>query len=146
MTKLPSTNRSLPIALIRARESIMSPIRDMLAKSDITEQQWRVLRALDEFGPQEASVLAHRAALLFPSLTRITQTLVKKNLVTRTQVKTDKRRQLIEITPAGSAIIAENLPQAGEIVARFKEILGEDRYELLLDLLADLDPNKPEES
>lgn len=146
MTKLPSTNRSLPIALIRARESIMSPIRDMLAKSDITEQQWRVLRALDEFGPQEASVLAHRAALLFPSLTRITQTLVKKNLVTRTQVKKDKRRQLIEITPAGSAIIAENLPQAGEIVARFKEILGEDRYELLLDLLADLDPNKPEES
>ena len=41
---LPSTSRSLPIALIRAREGVMAPIREMLAETGITEQQWRVLR------------------------------------------------------------------------------------------------------
>lgn len=129
------------MALIRARETIMAPIREMLAESDITEQQWRVLRVLEELGPQEASALANRSALLLPSLTRITQTLQKKGLLVRTQVKTDKRRQLIDITPEGSAIIAANLSRAIEIVDGFKSVLGADRYELLLDLLEDLDPH-----
>ena len=140
--KLPSTKRSLPIALMRARESIMAPIREMLAESDLTEQQWRVLRALDEFGPQEATQLAMNSALLFPSLTRITQTLEKKELVNRTKIKTDKRRQLIEITASGKETIAENSERAAQIVAGFKSTLGEDRYELLLDILGDLSPQK----
>ena len=52
---LPSTQRSLAFALLRAREKVMTPIRAMLAEAGITEQQWRVLRVLDEFGPLEAS-------------------------------------------------------------------------------------------
>ena len=44
--ELPSTRRSVPIALIRAREKVMGPIRDMLADSGITEQQWRILRVI----------------------------------------------------------------------------------------------------
>ncbi|HAY90391.1 MAG TPA: MarR family transcriptional regulator, partial [Rhodobacteraceae bacterium] len=31
MKQLPSTKRSLPIALIRARENVMTPIRQMLS-------------------------------------------------------------------------------------------------------------------
>ena len=138
MDKLPSTKRSLPIALMRARENIMSPIREMLVESDLTEQQWRVLRALDEFGPQEATKLASNSALLFPSLTRITQTLEKKRLVSRTKMENDKRRQLIQITETGKAIITQNADRAAQIVAGFKAKLGEDRYELLLDILSDL--------
>ena len=75
---LPSTKRSIPIALIRAREKVMTPIREMLADSGITEQQWRILRVLEEFGPQDASTLAERACLLLPSQTRIVQTLSGK--------------------------------------------------------------------
>ena len=44
--KMPTTARSLPIALIRAREGVMLPIRDMLSETGITEQQWRVMRVL----------------------------------------------------------------------------------------------------
>ena len=142
MSQLPSTDRSLPIALIRAREGIMSPIREMLAQSDVTEQQWRVLRVLDDHGPQESSALAQRACLLFPSLTRITQTLKKKGLITQTRVATDKRRQVIEITAAGKEIIEANQAEAAEIVTRFKTILGAEQYEQLLDLLALLDPSQ----
>ena len=35
----PSTRRSLPMALLRAREVIMAHFRPMLARHDITEQQ-----------------------------------------------------------------------------------------------------------
>ena len=50
--------RALPIALLEAREAVMSRFRPMLATHDITEQQWRVLRVLAEAGPLEATELA----------------------------------------------------------------------------------------
>lgn len=140
--KLPPTSRSLPIALIRAREGVMAPIRDMLAETTITEQQWRVLRVLAEYGPQDASTLADRASLLFPSLTRIAQTMRSKGLITQTQDEVDRRRQMIAITGAGRQVIDDNVDQAAQIVKGFKKTLGEAKYEQLLDLLAMLDPNK----
>lgn len=63
---LPTTQRSLPMALLRARENVMSPIRAMLGDFGLTEQQWRLLRVLSESGPLEATILANRAALLLP--------------------------------------------------------------------------------
>jgi len=94
-SKLPSTARSLPISLIRAREGIMAPIRDMLAESAITEQQWRVLRVLVEFGPQDTSTLAQRACLLLPSLTRIAQKMRDNGLIDLSRDDSDRRRQTI---------------------------------------------------
>lgn len=140
-SKLPSTARSLPIALIRAREGVMSPIRVMLAQTGITEQQWRVLRVLSEYGPLDTSTLANRASLLFPSLTRIATTLRNKGLITQNRDAEDRRRQIIEITEAGQKIIDDYSPQSALIVAEFKRTLGEDKYEQLLDLLAQLDPD-----
>lgn len=137
---LPSTNRSLPIALIRAREGVMSPIREMLSETGITEQQWRVLRVLAEFGRMDTKTLADRSSLLFPSLTRIAATLRDKGFVTQTRDDKDRRRQFIEITDAGQAIIDDHSPQAAKIVEGFKETLGTEDYETLLDLLTRLDP------
>ena len=139
-TSLPPTARSLPIALIRAREGVMAPIRDMLASTGITEQQWRVLRVLAEHGPLDSTTLADRASLLVPSLTRIVRAMTERGFVTQTRGQGDRRRQVIAITPAGQAVITGNAPRAAEIVAGFKAALGEQDYETLLDLLERLDP------
>ena len=138
--KLPSTSRSLPIALIRAREGVMSPIRDMLSETDITEQQWRVLRVLSEFGTLDTTTLADRSSLLFPSLTRIAATMRDKGLLTQTRDEVDRRRQLIEITAKGQKIIDDRTGQTTQIVTDFKTRMGSENYETLLDLLALLDP------
>ena len=118
----------------------MIPIRDMLAKTGITEQQWRVLRVLAEFGTLDVRTLADRSSLLFPSLTRIATTLRKKGLITQTKDEVDRRRQFITITPTGQSIIDNNEDQAAKIVAGFKRTLGKADYEKLLDLLARMDP------
>jgi len=140
LSKLPSTSRSLPIALIRAREGVMTPIRDMLSETGITEQQWRVLRVLSEYGMLDATRLADRSSLLFPSLTRIAATMRDKGLITQTRDEVDRRRQLIEITAEGQKIIDDRTAQTTQIVAYFKTKLGSENYETLLDLLALLDP------
>ena len=137
--QLPSTNRSLPIALMRSRERVMAPIREMLKASGITEQQWRVLRILSEFGPQDLTEIASKASLLMPSLSRIIRKLGKDKLIMRAIDLDDRRRQTVVIEPAGQKIIEDNLPQATQIAAEFQRKLGSDRYEQLLDLLADLE-------
>ena len=135
---LASPSRSLPIALMHAREAVMGPIREMLGASGVTEQQWRVLRVLEEAGPLDASTLAQRAALLQPSLTRIIKGMVAKGLVTQVQGEHDRRRQEVAITNAGVALIAANATRAAEIAEGWRVHLGHDRYEALLDLLGDL--------
>ena len=138
--KLPLTRRSLPIALIRAREGILSPIREMLAETGITEQQWRVLRVLAENGEMGTKTLAQQSSLLLPSLTRIATAMVNKGLITQTRDTTDRRRQMIDITPQGLKIIEDRMEQTAEIIAGFRTTLGDENYETLLDLLAKLDP------
>ena len=120
------------------------PIRGMLSETGITEQQWRVLRVLAEFGRMDTRTLADRSSLLFPSLTRIAATLREKGFVTQTRDDKDRRRQFVEITSDGQKIIDDYSPQAAQIVVGFKETLGEEKYETLLDLLALLDPGAQE--
>lgn len=137
--RLPPTQRSLAFALLRARERVMTPIRAMLADAGITEQQWRILRVLDEFGPLEASRLAEHACLLLPSQTRIVQTLVAKGLVIRTPHPTDRRRHTVGITTMGLQIIADNLDHATQLASDLETVLGPDGLSDLLERLENLD-------
>ncbi len=139
----PKTSRSLPIALLRAREKVMGPIREMLSGAGITEQQWRVLRVLEEEGPQEPTRIAQQACLLLPSLTRILQKLEEKNLIARKRDTDDKRKQIVRITKAGAALIEANLQTSLALLEETRSQMGADRYEALLDLLNELDKTEP---
>ncbi|MBU2943417.1 homoprotocatechuate degradation operon regulator HpaR [Shimia thalassica] len=138
MPSNPSTSRSLPIALLRAREKVMGPIRHMLADAGVTEQQWRVLRVLDEDGPLDPTTIADRAVLLLPSLTRILQKLEEKEFVTRRRDEEDRRRQVIEVTVSGSALIEANMETSRRILRELRERLGDEKHETLITLLSEL--------
>lgn len=142
MPELRATSRSLPIALLRARERVMGPIRAMLADVGVTEQQWRVLRVLEERGASDATRIANAACLLPPSMTRIIQALEKKGYCIRYADSDDRRRFMIEITAAGRALIEDSIPESNRIFAQIETEFGKDRIEKLLDMLNDLsDPN-----
>ena len=81
LANLLETNKSLTIALLRAREALMLSFRPMLAKHNFTEQQWRVLRVLGEKGPCDAGKLASEACILAPSLSRIINTLIENQFI-----------------------------------------------------------------
>lgn len=129
------TSRSLPIALLRAREKVMSPVREMLSTIGVTEQQWRVLRVLEEEGATGPTELAERSALLLPSLTRILQGLETRGFIERHVVARDRRRQKIAASPAGLALVRNNLDEAKRIGSHARNVLGAERHDLLLDLL-----------
>jgi homoprotocatechuate degradation regulator HpaR len=132
------TRRSLPIALLRARETVMGPIREMLSQSDINEQKWRVLRVLDERGPSELTQVAKDACLLLPSLTRIIRAMEDEGLATRATDADDRRKSIATITPAGQAVIKAHMAESNAIFARLERDFGRDKLETLLDLLDEL--------
>ena len=137
--RLPSTRRSLPIALMRSREKVMGPIRDLLKVSGITEQQWRVLRVLSESGAQDLTQISVKASLLMPSLSRIIKKLREGGLIVSQTNGEDRRRQIVRIGTKGQKIIDANLPQAMKIAEELQQHLGLERHEQLLDLLETLE-------
>src|SRR5678816_4301085 len=83
---------SLPMALLRAREAVMCQFRPLLRKHDVTEQQWRVLRAVYEVEATEVTALAELCFILMPSLSRILRSLEARRLIERRIVPADQRR------------------------------------------------------
>jgi len=117
----------------------MGPIRALLSGADLTEQQWRVLRVVQESGPIDPTQIADKACLLLPSLTRILQKLEEKQLISRVRDQEDRRRQVVRIAPAGEQVIADNIEASLELMNRTRAKMGAERYEALLDLLNELD-------
>lgn len=138
--------RSLPIALLRAREAVMMRFRPVLAAYDITEQQWRVIRVLAEHSPLDASELAERACVLSPSLTRIIRALEERGLIARDRDSEDARRVLLTLAPAGIGLIRKVTPGSRAVYAEIEARYGQERMDQLLELLAELAALKPEDT
>ncbi|MCA3449505.1 MAG: homoprotocatechuate degradation operon regulator HpaR [Rhodobacter sp.] len=132
---LRQTRRSLPIALLRAREVVMGPIREMLATSGVNEQKWRVLRVLQEQGPLELSQVAGEACLLLSSLTRMVRPMAEEGLIARHTPPADRRKTVIWITDEGAALIHRHAAESAAIFARIEAEFGAARLEELLELL-----------
>lgn len=129
------TRRSLPIALLRARETVMSKFRPMLNHHDLNEQQWRVIRMLGEHGELDATQLAERALVLAPSLTRMLKSLKARKLIKQRSDKTDGRRSLLSITPLAQKMIEEITPESAAIYAEIESKIGVAQINNLLDML-----------
>jgi homoprotocatechuate degradation regulator HpaR len=136
--------RSLAISLLRAREAVMRQFRPMLARHDVTEQQWRVLRALGDGAPCDASELAERACILAPSLTRIIKALEERGMITREKHGHDGRRVRLAIKPKGLALLHEVAPESRAIYAELEARYGVEKIERLLDLLNELADTRDE--
>lgn len=133
-----ATHRTLPMALLRAREVIMDRFRPLLHEHGITEQQWRVLRNLQENSPQDASDLARNVNVLGPSLTRIIKTLQAKDLINTARGQSDGRRVMISLTATGEDFIHAVAPGSAKIYSEIEDQLGRDHIESLLDDLESL--------
>ncbi len=129
--------RSLTVALLRAREVTMRRFKRFADAHDLTLPQWRVMRALADGEPLDAGTLCQRCVILPPSLTRILRALCERGL-TRTVPSSDARRHTVALTPKGRSLFESLVIQSEGTRREIEEAFGTDRMHLLLDLLNDL--------
>jgi homoprotocatechuate degradation regulator HpaR len=129
--------RSLTVALLRAREVTMRRFKRFADAHDLTLPQWRVMRALADGEPLDAGTLCQRCVILPPSLTRILRALCERGLIASVP-STDARRHTVALTPDGKALFNTLVIQSDGTRREIEAAFGEDRMHLLLDLLNDL--------
>jgi homoprotocatechuate degradation regulator HpaR len=114
---------AIPMALLRAREAAIAHFRPFLRDFNLTEQQWRVLRALSSSEKIEVLDLARITFLKPTSLSRILPKLERRKLCRRRKSQADRRRVLIELAPDGWTLLRRLGPSYeatyGEITRRF---------------------------
>ncbi len=117
-------SRSLPMSLLRAREAVMRQFRPSLRQHGLTEQQWRILRALAAVETIEVTELARVAFLLGPSLSRILRDLEARRLIERKVARADLRRADVSITAKGLKLIEAVAPSSEAIYAAITKRYG----------------------
>jgi len=132
-------SKSLPMSLLRARESVMRHFRKSLREFGVTEQQWRVLRGLSTKPQMEVAELARATFLLGPSLSRILVDLDQRGLILREPDPADLRRWMISLSPSGTELIDTVTPVSEAIYREISQRFGEDKLGQLQDLLAELE-------
>ena len=138
---IPKFSRSLPMSLLRAREAVVRQYRPSLRRHDLTEQQWRILRALSAIDSIEVTELARTAFLLAPSLSRILRDLDTRGLIVRKTAETDLRRGLVSISEKGLRLIEAVAPSLEEIQATIIRRYGAKKLAELQDMLGALEAN-----
>lgn len=133
--ELSDTRRTLPMALLRLRELLMSEFRPILSAEGVTEQQWRVLRVLLEVEDITATELATRALILGPSLSRILRVLEARGLLVMERSPGDARRAIIRLAPKGDAFIRSVAPRSAAAYQRLEAKIGKDRIDALVELI-----------
>jgi len=132
-------SRSLPMSLLRAREAVMRQFRPSLRQHGLTEQQWRILRALAAIDAIEVTELARVAFLLGPSLSRILRDLEARQLIERRTDKADLRRAVVSISDKGVRLMEVVAPSSEAIYAEITKRYGVRKLSELQAMLGALE-------
>jgi homoprotocatechuate degradation regulator HpaR len=132
------------LLLLQARERVMGRFRPILNAHGVTEQQWRVVRALNENGPLEPRQIGEMCCISSPSMAGMLSRMEDMKLVDRRRMEQDQRRVLVSLTAKGTAMVEQITPLSEQTYRELESLLGPDfvstLYEQLDRLLDVLEP------
>jgi homoprotocatechuate degradation regulator HpaR len=112
-------HRNLPLLLLQAREQVIARFRPILNAHGITEQQWRIVRALIDTGPLEPREIGDLCRISSPSLAGVLSRMEELGYIKRKRLDHDQRRLRVSLTPRSRTLGAAMAPQ---IEATYREI------------------------
>lgn len=124
-------------AVLAASRALVAVAARSLADlaEDVTLAQYRVLIELASHGPQRLADLASALGVDRSTATRMCERLVRKRLVQRRRVSSDRRTVRVSLTPAGRELVVEvTLRRRAEIAQIVGRMPSEDRRAALAAL------------
>jgi homoprotocatechuate degradation regulator HpaR len=129
--------------LLRAREKMMERFRPLLTANGLTEQQWRVIRALTENGPMEPRQISDICTISSPSMAGVLARMEAMELITKERFADDQRRILVSLSKKSVGLVRVI---SKDLEARYRELeravgpeVVERVYRAIDDLLAGLE-------
>lgn len=126
-------HRNLPQLLLESREALMGHFRPLLNAEGVTDQQWRILRALLLDGPQEPHQLCARCAISSPSITGVLQRMEEAGWLRRERMAEDARRVKVSLTARSRRLGERLLPAVEARYAQLEAALGVSRLHQVYD-------------
>ena len=109
----------------------MERFRPQLNAHGVTEQQWRVLRALAEVDTIDIGALSQWIALSTPSLSRMLPDMETRGLIKRRRDKADGRVVIIALAPRGRSLFDRMSAESERIYHELEAALGRQSIEVL---------------
>lgn len=119
----------------------MQQFRPDLQAHDLTDQQWRVIRALcekescDADGWADARLVAQRTSITMPSLSRISSSMGRKGLLEKMRPDEDKRLARLRVTKKGRTVFEAIAPRSEATYRRLERAFGQAELKSLRTLL-----------
>jgi DNA-binding MarR family transcriptional regulator len=132
-----SATQEAAIALMRTADLVRRLLGKVVEQSDITLQQYNVLRILRGAGEAGLPTLeiAERMIEQTPGITRLIDRLESKQLVLRIRCETDRRQVFCHITADGLSLLAKLDQPIRDVEEASLGTLTERQLEQLLSLL-----------
>lgn len=102
--------RNLPQLFLKARECLMAHFRPILNHYGLTDQQWRVLRSLDEHDRLEPREICNLCQIHSASMTGVLARMEALELIQRSRVAGDQRRVVVRLAPKGDQLVRDMAP------------------------------------
>ena len=135
-------HRNLPQLMLQAREALMAQFRPILNENGVTEQQWRIIRALLTHGPLEPRQLCELCQISSPSIVGVLLRMEEAGLVDRERMADDQRRVRVSVTARSRQLGRRMIPAIEERYASIEKQVGvetlQQAYDVLDALLAPL--------
>lgn len=122
----PKIDEQLAWMIARVNRRLEEELADRLKPGGVPIEQFRILEALSQRGPQPMGALAAAALVERPTLTKIVDRMVAAGLVFRTPDAEDRRRVNIALAPEGAALYARLDAVSAEQERRISELLDDD--------------------
>jgi len=113
----------------------MSHFRPILQHFGVTEQQWRILRILDERVQLEPREICHLCQIVSPSMAGVLARMEQMQLILRSRIATDQRRVLVRLAPKGEQLVAAMAPLIDAQYRHIEEALGKPVLDELFNIL-----------
>lgn len=113
----------------------MQRFRPMLNEQGVTEQQWRILRALLQEDGLEPRQLCERCLISSPSIAGVLARMEDAGLIERERMDHDQRRVRVTLTLQAKAIGERMTSVVEEQYAELEALVGVDVLQQIYDVL-----------
>ncbi|HMS28094.1 MAG TPA: homoprotocatechuate degradation operon regulator HpaR [Burkholderiaceae bacterium] len=128
-------HRNLPQLLLQSREELMQRFRPLLNKNGISEQQWRIVRALLDAGELEPRQLGEMCLISSPSIAGVLTRMEDSGLIERQRMPHDQRRVKVTLTVKAKKLAKNLTPHIEQQYQALEKTLGIQQLQSVYDAL-----------